>query len=204
MPNKPYTRTSEHNRRISEAKKGHSVSEETRQKLREHFQRVDPERVVVLYSSGIEQREIAESLGVSKSTVSKIIRSRFTSAEILTRRRQIMSAKMRGNLSGLGRVKSEAELKALRDRWGDKNPNWKGERAKRYSGHARAQRKYNLAGRTCERCDAPAEIRHHRDENPHNNPEDGSNIEYLCRPCHMKLHKVHRKRKVKGTRRNEC
>lgn len=38
----------------------------------------------------------------------------------------------------------------------------------------------------CNRCDAPAEVRHHIDENPRNN--DLENIERLCRDCHLRHH----------------
>jgi hypothetical protein len=48
---------------------------------------------------------------------------------------------------------------------------------------ARAQRRYNIAGATCENCGVPATDRHHIDGDTGNN--DRSNIAILCRRCHM-------------------
>lgn len=40
----------------------------------------------------------------------------------------------------------------------------------------------------CERCAGPGQIVHHKDENPWNN--DLSNLERLCRPCHINHHRA--------------
>lgn len=65
---------------------------------------------------------------------------------------------------------------------GNKNA-WKGEAAGRWAMHKRAakHRKEN-----CERCGAPGQVVHHRDENPANNADD--NFETLCRACHLLHH----------------
>lgn len=39
----------------------------------------------------------------------------------------------------------------------------------------------------CERCDRPAELTHHKDENWRNNTL--TNLERLCRPCHVAHHR---------------
>jgi hypothetical protein len=54
------------------------------------------------------------------------------------------------------------------------------------SGRRRAQALFALAEAACERCGVPAEVRHHRDENPRNNVPE--NVAFLCRACHMKHH----------------
>lgn len=67
---------------------------------------------------------------------------------------------------------------------GDKNPMWKGDKAKcRETGHQRAQNLFPKLD-TCERCKkVPAIERHHKDGNTLNNAE--SNIMKVCRRCHM-------------------
>lgn len=52
------------------------------------------------------------------------------------------------------------------------------------TGRRRAQRLLPELGQ-CEHCDQPAVERHHRDGDPLNNTT--SNIEQVCRRCHMKL-----------------
>jgi hypothetical protein len=42
--------------------------------------------------------------------------------------------------------------------------------------------------RDCQRCDAAAQVTHHRDENPRNNTP--TNLERLCRPCHVAHHRA--------------
>lgn len=49
------------------------------------------------------------------------------------------------------------------------------------------QRKFPLEGQKCEHCGETHKLhRHHRDENIRNN--NSSNIAYLCKSCHYKLH----------------
>jgi hypothetical protein len=67
---------------------------------------------------------------------------------------------------------------------GENSPEWKGDAISKASGRARARRQYKTLGQ-CELCDDLAVDRHHRDDNPRNN--DVSNIQYLCRACHMKI-----------------
>ncbi len=64
--------------------------------------------------------------------------------------------------------------------------NWKGDAATDHSKRSRTIRRHSLEGRQCERCDKPAEHRHHRDKNISN--YDASNIALLCNSCHVKLH----------------
>lgn len=57
-------------------------------------------------------------------------------------------------------------------------------RAERERGHEKAQALYPDMG-TCEHCKLrPARDRHHKDDDTENN--DRSNVEFLCRSCHMK------------------
>lgn len=60
---------------------------------------------------------------------------------------------------------------------------WKGDAAKRDPKRGRAQRLYKLG--PCEHCGKPARDRHHKDDDTGNNIR--SNIEILCRSCHMKV-----------------
>lgn len=65
---------------------------------------------------------------------------------------------------------------------GVEHPNWKGGVAPKV--YQRVG--YAAHGDTCARCGEPAKLIHHRDEN-HGNC-DPSNLEPLCRQCHMQHH----------------
>lgn len=105
--------------------------------------------------------------------------------------RRKISEKLKGNQNGKGQDKRNQPgfMASVKNRWGAKNPNWKGDSAKVYSGHMRATRKYDISDRYCS-CGNKAEVRHHIDENPLNNPDDESNIEYMCRACHINHHRA--------------
>lgn len=62
----------------------------------------------------------------------------------------------------------------------------KGDQAGKMAMHYRA-RKAMATVALCNRCPVPAEVVHHRDENPRNN--DPANLERLCRPCHINHHR---------------
>lgn len=64
---------------------------------------------------------------------------------------------------------------------GERHPAWKGDAATTTTKRERAQRRYQLG--QCERCLKPATDRHHRDGDTGNNAP--SNVELLCRRCHM-------------------
>ena len=66
------------------------------------------------------------------------------------------------------------------------SPFWKGDDVLEASGRVRAQKKFKNAV-MCNRCKSKKKPidRHHKDGNTRNNNE--SNIEFLCRKCHMKL-----------------
>lgn len=66
--------------------------------------------------------------------------------------------------------------------YGAANGKWRGDNIKMHSGHVRAQRLYPDIG-PCTKCGAQKAERHHKDGNTANN--DWSNIEVLCRKCHM-------------------
>lgn len=68
---------------------------------------------------------------------------------------------------------------------GTKNSNWKGEKASKAAGHARACVLFELPS-TCENCGAPTQLeRHHKDGNALHNSKQ--NIQFVCRRCHMIL-----------------
>lgn len=69
-------------------------------------------------------------------------------------------------------------------RFGEDNPQWKGDQVKRLdSGRRRARRLYRDLG-MCERCGISESVdRHHKDRNTLNNSR--SNIQFLCRRCHV-------------------
>lgn len=64
---------------------------------------------------------------------------------------------------------------------GGEHPAWKGDEANTTTKRERTARRYELG--TCERCLKPATERHHKDGDTGNNIP--SNIEVLCRRCHM-------------------
>jgi hypothetical protein len=67
-------------------------------------------------------------------------------------------------------------------RRGPRHPAWKGDAAGSDTKRNRCRRLYPVLG-PCQRCGKPARDRHHKDANPGNN--DPSNVEILCRSCHM-------------------
>jgi uncharacterized protein YlaI len=65
-------------------------------------------------------------------------------------------------------------------------PQWKADDVGINSARNRAFHAYSLDGVSCERCEQqPAIDRHHVDGNTINN--DPSNIQFLCRRCHMEV-----------------
>ncbi|KKL51688.1 hypothetical protein LCGC14_2292950 [marine sediment metagenome] len=81
----------------------------------------------------------------------------------------------------------------LRDQRGEKNPSWKGNKAKKRSGNARALRLYPKLDK-CNYCCSDADVRHHIDTNTTNNAK--TNILELCHKCHNKIHE--KQRDIKG------
>ncbi|KKM88690.1 hypothetical protein LCGC14_1256220 [marine sediment metagenome] len=88
----------------------------------------------------------------------------------------------------------------LRDQQGKKNPNWKGNKAKKRSGNARALRLYPKLDK-CNYCCSDADVRHHIDTNTTNNVK--TNILELCHKCHNKIHYLKRDAKGRFKRRAE-
>lgn len=79
---------------------------------------------------------------------------------------------------------------AAKLRVGSKHNRWKGDEAKERSirarGHRVARALYPIKG-NCQVCKkSPAQARHHKDENPHNNSR--SNILMVCISCHSRIH----------------
>ena len=68
---------------------------------------------------------------------------------------------------------------------GVNNPRWKGGKIKKKSGNARALKLFLKIG-DCEKCAAPASVRHHIDRNTLNNAPE--NIKILCHKCHNREH----------------
>lgn len=68
---------------------------------------------------------------------------------------------------------------------GENNSNWKGDKACRAAGHARAIVRFQ-SSLTCEECGINGRTeRHHKDDNTLNNSRE--NIQFVCRKCHMLL-----------------
>ena len=65
---------------------------------------------------------------------------------------------------------------------GERNGQWTGDAASWNAGHLRALRLYPDPG-PCAKCGRKPAERHHKDGTHANN--DPSNIEFLCRRCHM-------------------
>lgn len=144
------------------------------------------QRLARLYATTpLTLAEIAQREGVSKDTVRTACRRLLDPALYRELRRQKRSARMMGNARARGRIPSARFMERVRDRWGEKNPAWKGDAASLNAARTRAQRRFPITG-DCETCGAPAEVRHHRDENPLNNV--ATNISFLCRACHMNHH----------------
>ena len=70
-----------------------------------------------------------------------------------------------------------------RDTKGDKNPRWMGDNISAKSGRLRARKIYPK--QDCELCGSTKTERHHKDGDTLNNHH--SNIQFLCRRCHMKV-----------------
>lgn len=68
-------------------------------------------------------------------------------------------------------------------RYGPDHHLWKGDQATKNNARGRARRLIKTLG-PCADCGAGRTERHHRDGNPYNN--DLSNIQILCRRCHMR------------------
>ena len=64
---------------------------------------------------------------------------------------------------------------------GADHPSWKGDDITPAGGNRRAQKLFKLG--PCSRCGREPSERHHKDKDPTNN--DPSNIEILCRKCHI-------------------
>jgi hypothetical protein len=65
----------------------------------------------------------------------------------------------------------------------EQHPNWKGNQTSQQGKRARARFRFALGN--CELCDRKATDRHHKDSDTGNN--DRSNIQILCRSCHMRV-----------------
>lgn len=88
-----------------------------------------------------------------------------------------------GRLSRKTRMSKTQPLRKTKP-WliGEGNPGWTGDAALPTTKRARCQRRYSLG--PCEKCRRPGTDRHHKDGDTGNNGP--SNIEILCRRCHMK------------------
>jgi len=65
---------------------------------------------------------------------------------------------------------------------GSDHPSWKGDNITDSAGNRRAQRLFTDIG-PCSKCGKEPAERHHKDKDPTNN--DPSNVEILCRKCHI-------------------
>ena len=83
----------------------------------------------------------------------------------------------------LGNFKKQKFCSHSCSKMGERNNNWKGDRASKSAGNQRAIRKYEIT--ICEICNSPANDRHHKDGNVLNNQL--KNIIILCRRCHMEI-----------------
>lgn len=134
--------------------------------------------------------ELARRYGVSRSTVTLALRTYVPADVRRERQRAQHAAAMRGNRNGAGHTKTEAGLARLRARETSANPNWRGDAVALRSWYHRMAKQFPLAEQICAMCGVPAQVRHHRDENPrHNVPE---NIQFLCRACHARHHLAQR------------
>jgi 5-methylcytosine-specific restriction endonuclease McrA len=71
------------------------------------------------------------------------------------------------------------------------DPNYRKPAKTPWAIYKRLQRKHPIPkGTVCSDCGSTRFIqRHHKDGNPENNPDDGSNLQYLCAACHCRKHK---------------
>ena len=88
-----------------------------------------------------------------------------------------------GQRSMAGSKQTEDHI-AKRIKSGSGHPNWKGNLASRKTGRCRALRMF--PSRPCEHCGEAKAERHHVDGNTLNN--EPTNIQFLCRACHLALH----------------
>ena len=112
-----------------------------------HFAYENENQIKMLYESGKSLQEIEVNLNIPKTTAKRYL------------------------------IKLKVPLRTLAEtKIGEKNPRWKGDKAKEPAGHARARRKFNPP--------KGLEI-HHVDGNPLNNNLE--NISFVSRKEHMKL-----------------
>jgi AraC-like DNA-binding protein len=128
--------------------------------------------------------EVANELGVGASTLRKYLRRKLgkEAASVLVRARQ--SDAMKGNKRGVGRTPSEALLRTIKDRWGEKNPNWKGNDAGYEAMHTRLHRRRGKASE-CSVC-GTRDRRHKYDwANLSGRYDDPDDYAQMCRKCHI-------------------
>lgn len=71
---------------------------------------------------------------------------------------------------------------------GKKHPAYKNGIGKGRRQYEYQEQAYSIHGTKCQFCGSEAKDVHHKDNNPSNNPSDGSNWCVLCKSCHRKLH----------------
>jgi hypothetical protein len=128
----------------------------------------------------LTRKEVAEKAGVSESFLGKWIRY-FG----LQKPHSMRPNRQPGHgIKGMFPPESIEYLSQIH--MGDKNPSWKGDKAKPNSGRVRANRLYKVVN-NCTACGSKINlVRHHKDGNTLNNIVE--NIEVLCEPCHKQLH----------------
>lgn len=128
--------------------------------------------------------ESAALLGVRSATLTKYLREYLgvDDASRMIRERQADS--MRGNQRGKGAAKSEKFLSVVKDRWGPKNPNWKGSEAGIDAMHTRLHRRRGKAF-GCTRCGTKDRRKRYDWANLTGNYADPSDYASMCRKCHI-------------------
>ena len=147
--------------------------------------RLASSEVVERFKAGESLKDIAKDFGLNYHTISERVAKDLS----LEERKEIFLrrvTKSRKDTVKRAKKLTPEGLAKMKDRAEERNPNWLGRQGKASSGRARALRKFSIEGKICAHCSNPAQVRHHIDEDPHNNVEE--NILALCRACHVRLH----------------
>lgn len=119
--------------------------------------KIDDEKLIALYGSGLSQMECAAELKVGRKVVFNAMR----------------------------RLGIKARVAAKRDQTGEKNHNWKGENANLVNKHKRLYRAFGQPSK-CDVCGTTDQSRSYDWANLTGNYDDPMDFKRMCRSCHWK------------------
>lgn len=148
--------------RMSESAKARCTPEWRIKKSLSLCTEIDVEQVRSKYINGMTQLEVAESMGVSRKVVERVMRQ-----YLIPRRKAIK-----------------------RNQWGDKNHKWKGDLASLGKLHARLDRRFGKP-KQCKVCGTTDESKTYDWANLTGRYANINDFKRMCRSCHWKYDKKH-------------